>query len=485
MDGSRLQLRLAWLLAYLALVLPLALVLATIVPLGQVADEPAHALRAGSVAQGHLVGHRGPFPAGDAWVVISGMDSDAGLERVVSLFAQREKATAEAASKATEIGWDHKPTFFQTASVASYFPVFYLPAAAVLAVAQHNHIRPVAALLAARFANVTVAMLLGGLALLTSRRGQALLFGVLAVPMTVSLTASLNPDGLLITASTLAAAVLTRQNSSDRPNSSFAGAAILLLFVGLAKPPLIPLAALLLAPLPPVRDWMLLRGVLALRFGTVVLVVLLVAAWSEYVATHIITPIPREPYEAGPLWPGNHPAIFHAVDPSTQSIVVAAHPLRVVALVWQALLSESNVRAAEMVGVLGWLNIILPHWLYWLWGAAAVAAVADLVSRRADDAPPALPWLDFALLVTAGALTVTAICLTQYLNWTPIGALELQGVQGRYLLPLCPMLAIAMPRFGVPLGRLVRAASVLLPVIAAAAGLLTIPRIIVEFYYLR
>jgi hypothetical protein len=335
------------------------------------------------------------------------MDSDAGLARVMSLFAQREKATAEAVLKATEIDWDHKPTFFQTASVASYFPIFYLPAAAVLAVAQHNHMKPMAALSAARLANVIVATLFGVLALLGSRRGHALLFAVLAVPMTVSLTASLNPDGLLIAASALAAALLTRQGGAETPGPSFAGAAVLLLFVGLAKPPLIPLVALLLVPLPPVRDWPLLRGPpLPLRFGTVVLVVLLVAAWSAYVSTHIVSAVPRDPYEAGPLWPGERPAVFSAVDPSAQAVVVAARPLRVLGLVWAALLFASKIRAAEMIGVLGWLNIILPHWLYWLWGAAAVAVVADLVSRRADDAPPALPWLDFALLATAGGLTV-------------------------------------------------------------------------------
>jgi hypothetical protein len=159
MDGGLLSICFFWLLAYLILVFPLALVLATIVPLGQVADEPAHALRAGSVAQGHLAGRRGPFPPSDASVVISGMDSDAGLTGVMSLFAQRKKATAEAASKATQIDWDHKPTFFPTASVASYFPIFYLPAAAVLAVAQHNHIKPMVALRAARLANVIVATL--------------------------------------------------------------------------------------------------------------------------------------------------------------------------------------------------------------------------------------------------------------------------------------------------------------------------------------
>jgi hypothetical protein len=211
----------------------------------------------------------------------------------------------------------------------------------------------------------------------------------------------------------------------------------------------------------------------------------LVAAWSVYVSTHIVSAVPREPYEAGPLWPGERPAIFHAVDPSAQALVVAAHPLRVLGLVWAALLFESKVRAIEMIGVLGWLNIILPHWLYWLWGAAGAATVADLLVSRADDAPPALRWLDFALLVTAGGLAVTAICLTQYLNWTPIGAAGLEGVQGRYFLPLCPMLAVAMPRFLIPPGRLVRAASVVLPAIAAAAGLLTIPRVIVDFYYLR
>jgi uncharacterized membrane protein len=404
-------------------------VLATIAPLGQVADEPAHALRAGSVAQGHLAGHRGPFP-GNTSVVISGMDSDAGLERV--MLAQRNKATAEAASKATEIDWDHKPTFFQTASVASYFPIFYLPAAAVLAVAQHNHIKPMGALQAARLANVIVATLFGTLALLGCRRGHALLFVVLAVPMTVSLTASLNPDGLLISASALAAALLTRQGSAETPGRSFFGAAALLLFVGLAKPPLILLAALLLAPLPPVRDWPLQRGPLPLRFGTVVLIVLLVGAWSAYVSTHIVSAIPREPYEAGPLWPGERPAFFRAVDPSAQAVVVAAHPLRVLGLVWATLLSKSNYVREGMIGVLGWLDLYLPRWLYWLWSAAGAAVVVELLIRRTDDAPPALPWLDFALLVTVGGLAVTAICLTQYLNWTPIGAAELQGVQGRY-----------------------------------------------------
>jgi hypothetical protein len=369
--------------------------------------------------------------------------------------------------------------------VASYFPIFYLPAAAVLAVAQHNHIKPMVALQVARLANVIVATLFVTLALLGSRRGHALLFAVLAVPMTVSLTASLNPDGLLIPASALAAALLTRQGSAETPGPSFAGAAALLLFVGLAKPPLIPLAALLLAPLPPVRDWPLLHGPLPLRFGTVVLVVLLVGAWSAYVSTHIVSAIPREPYEAGPLWPGERPAVFRAVDPSAQAVVVAAHPLRVLGLVWLAQLLDSKAHALEMIGVLGWLSIILPHWLYWLWVAAGAAAFGDLLLRRADDAPPALPWLDVALLITAGGLTVTAICLTQYLNWTPVGAAGLEGVQGRYFLPLCPMLVVTMPRFWSPLSWLVRAASVVLPTIAAGAGLLTIPRVIVDFYYLR
>ncbi|TXM95614.1 hypothetical protein FV219_17995, partial [Methylobacterium sp. WL122] len=47
-----------WLGAFLLLAMPLCLVLALAVPLGEVADEPSHLMRAASLAQGQLVGHR-------------------------------------------------------------------------------------------------------------------------------------------------------------------------------------------------------------------------------------------------------------------------------------------------------------------------------------------------------------------------------------------------------------------------------------------
>ena len=48
-----------------------------------------------------------------------------------------------------------------------------------------------------------------------------------------------------------------------------------------------------------------------------------------------------------------------------------------------------------------------------------------------------------ALLVGAAALSIFVL---QYLSWSPIGGRTIEGVQGRYFLPLVPFLGLVLPR---------------------------------------
>ena len=138
----------------------------------------------------------------------------------------------------------------------------------------------------------------------------------------------------------------------------------------------------------------------------------------------------------------------------------------------------------KIIGVLGWLNLALPHTLYLLWTIALAAAiVGDCVGAK-DTTAPRFRWAEFALLLGAAVAAIFGIYISQYLIWTPVGMPWIGGPQGRYLLPLFPLLALALPRLGLPGGAGLRRALLALPLAAAAANVLMLPRLIVGFYYL-
>ena len=75
--------------------------------------------------------------------------------------------------------------------------------------------------------------------------------------------------------------------------------------------------------------------------------------------------------------------------------------------------------------------------------------------------------------------------LLQYLFWTPVGHTEVQGVQGRYVLPILPLLALCLPAFNLKGGGRLRAALVVLPAAAVAAGVAVLPPVVVHAMILR
>jgi len=49
------------------------------------------------------------------------------------------------------------------------------------------------------------------------------------------------------------------------------------------------------------------------------------------------------------------------------------------------------------------------------------------------------------ITLTAILLAVGAVFFSLYVIWTPVGAPVIDGVQGRYFLPIAPFLAVAFP----------------------------------------
>ncbi len=472
---------------FVVVALPTCTMLALLTPLGQVADEPAHVLRTASLLHGQWIGRRGIAVEDGKTRIRAGLDVDQALLGVQS-GPERTKFALEDMTRAREQGWAGFLYFYPIASVAIYMPAFYGPAAVGMGVAKLAGAGPFVATYAARLANVACFVALGLAALLLARRGHALLFCTLMLPMTVSLAASVNQDGQIIAASVLAAALLTRLDVPTAAGpalprgAAFWVAGLLLACIAAVKPPYAPLLALLLLPLPPMQDWLGLRRPLLLRVVVVVLLLLPGLLWGWLAVAHVATPFPKPPYEPGPLWTGPRPALLDETDPAAQLGILLAAPLRFLSLPWISLIHDPGLLRSA-VGVLGWLTVLLPRTLYTLWWTAMPAALlCDLMARWTGEKQG---WLaGFTLGLAAAAACVLGIYLSQYLSWTLVGNATVQGSSGRYFLPILPFLALSLPVFKTQ-SEWLRAGLAAVPAAAALAGAVVLPPWIVYAMILR
>ncbi|MCQ8240489.1 DUF2142 domain-containing protein [Rhizosaccharibacter radicis] len=475
---------------FLALFLPLGLFLSGSLPLGQVPDEPAHVLRAESLLHGEWIGERRTRPDETGRVrAQEGVMADPAMLDALSTYPHPndhhpvhvsggDLARGEAARF-----HDHT-SFMELGTIASYSPIFYVPSALAIGATRATRGTPHTAFLAARLCNLVLFGVMGGMALLLARRGRALLLATLLLPTSVSLAGSLSQDGLIIAATVLAAACMSRVGAEAEPwrSPSFLAAGVLVAAIVLAKPPYLPVASLLLLPLRlgAGRRWPPFAGQ---RLGAILLVMLLASCWTWLTVRYCSSPIVRAPEEAGPLWPGSRPAVFDATDMGAQLRVLLARPWLFVTLPFHTIRRFPDV-FTQLLGVLGWINLVLPKRLLALWAAALLAALlADGGAVGGRTLREGSSWQEALLLGGAAFATLLLIYLSQYLSFTPVGYDWISGVQGRYLVPLLPLLALAVPV--VPAWSRSRLPGWLLvvPAVAGLASLYAVPRAVIAFYY--
>ena len=307
-------------------------------------------------------------------------------------------------------------------NTGTYPPFLYVPAALALAVMQAVHQTPYRAFLAERCANALAYSLLGFAALLLATRGKLLLFAVLLLPTALWLGGTLHPDGPMIGLSALAVALLTGAETSPKRLWLAAGAISLVI---LARPPLLPLGLLVALPLGPRRS-----------AGPLLLAVLPGLLWMLVVIPHVAVPFYfAASYHGGPLWSGDPARLFHGTETAIQARTLLSHPGRLFTVPLATIIDSGLLRISDLFTGLGTLNLLLPA-LFTILGATAL--LGAVLGFGHDHARGRAPWI-----ATAIAAAVVLIYDAEYINWTHVGSLLVEGVQGRYLLEMPLFLALA------------------------------------------
>jgi uncharacterized membrane protein len=208
--------------------------------------------------------------------------------------------------------------------------------------------------------------------------------------------------------------------------------------------------------------------------------------WAVVAMHFVATPYPKlAAYHPGYLWPGNHNAVFNYPNAAQQMKVFLHRPLYPVVLPMKTLHVQWLGLRDEMIGMFGWLEFGLPHRMYLFWVfAIACAALSDLIGKSTGFEGQRLVVIAVGPL--AIFLTLCAIFDAEYLSWTQVGAPMIQGVQGRYFLPLLAGLAAFIPAaVRIPCAAKLKSALAIPAFVMGAIGMVVMPILMVSTYYLH
>jgi Predicted membrane protein (DUF2142) len=375
-----------------------------ITPPFEVPDETAHYWRACAIARGVFQ----PAPeGGQGFTAIPSGERELGIRGAAPVSETRARIRED-----WELRWVSERVIVRYPLSISALP--FIPQAIGIAIGDAFHLRPLIAFYLGRLLNLAASLALVLLAMRLFRDARWILCVCAMLPMTLFMFASFSPDAMTIGVTFVAIALALA-------GSPWIIAATIAL--ALCKP-------YLLVPLLVLAQWR--TGTLACpgktgRSACPPLVVLAVAAGAYLSSLFAKT-------SATFMRP--------EVDPHAQLELVKHHPLHAAGIVATDLAHHAVEYGQQMIGTLGWLTIPLP--------SAVMLAVAVLLVFVALMAGPRLSAMQRLLAAIIAIASIVTVELSEYISWTALGANGIEGVQGRYFIPIAPLLLVSISRPAVP-----------------------------------
>jgi uncharacterized membrane protein len=125
-------------------------------------------------------------------------------------------------------------------------------------------------------------------------------------------------------------------------------------------------------------------------------------------------------------------------EPFRQFTLLVRDPVRVVHVLWQTTRTLGWLDVKQSIAGIGWLDVSFPTWFY---AGLIVTFVVVLTSAIRFERRDVARFVGGLLVIVA---TVLATGFSLYILATPYGAATMYNIQGRYLLPLVPVLIVVL-----------------------------------------
>ncbi|HEY2584160.1 MAG TPA: DUF2142 domain-containing protein [Tepidisphaeraceae bacterium] len=403
--------------AFVWVALLLGIPLAAVTAPFQAPDEPQHFLRAYQISEGGLLPiHIGP--RGGAVLPVSLVDVPDRFQHL--RFHTERKTSGRDIRAAMGVPLEPANRAFIPFVTAIYSPVGYVPQAIAIGIGRRFDLPPLALMYLARWANLLAWVAMGYVALRITPVCARPLFLLLLMPMSLFQAASMSADATTNGLAVLFAAAVMRIALSREERTvgalAWAGLTLISAALTLTKFAYLPISALaLLIPAERFAGRSRRTIALALFFAANLAVILL---WAPQ--TGGLDAVLREDGDA---------------NARAQVAYLRSHPTAAIRIATGEILADSWRMVRSCVGSrLGSKDVKL-------WGGFIdVYLVAMLLACWSPDeelSPPATGKLLLLILIPV-AISIAGIALLNYLYWTPVGAGHIDGMQGRYLIPLAP-----------------------------------------------
>lgn len=296
---------------------------------------------------------------------------------------------------------------------AVYPPVSYLFSSLGISFGKYFELTYSSTLYLGRLVNCLTSLFMLFIAIRICAKGRVFLFFIASLPSTLSLIASLSQDAFLLSVTALTIAVITQiKNCSDK--KSIYTATSLLLLVVLIRPHYAPLILPFCFYLFSIK--VKLKTVLTIA----ALCILPSLCWYLYVSPIMIK------------------KMFPGVDEGKQLAFIIGNPLLFLSKLVSSVQNVWRLIYIPYISVSGLFISWMQPLLLLMTTVIFIINVINMRSKR-----------DFLLgfifiLICFSSLFLFAI--TAYVSWTPVGDLDIQGIQGRYFIPIL-MFVTLMPMF--------------------------------------
>lgn len=411
-----------------------------LVPPFQTPDEPAHFFRAWSISEGKIVnkrflGEEGKLIVGDYLPAeVAGLPDRMDTYRVHRRPDQKFEPGGfiELAGKNIGDGYDYGRggRVFARITAGAYSPVPYLPQIAGILLGKTLRLSPLACFYIARLFTFFAYLALVFYAIRLLPAGKNILVLVALLPMTLGIAISVSSDVMLYGVSFLMVSLTLKLVLTDAgvPLSRREAALFYVLCAALSlmKPVYAGMAVLLFAvPGGKFKDR---KARLVFICAGLLLAAVLLAGWN-ITGYDILT-------QKAQMAKGTE-------DAPGQMRFIMSHPLGFLKNVINGYIhyhiqTQGRGIVRQFIGVLGWLDLVFPAIMY------NIVLLFIGVQLILTQSGPKIP-LKTRLIMLAGFL-IPVIGFTSffYVRATPVGAPTLLGVQGRYFIPVAPLLLLSL-----------------------------------------
>lgn len=400
-----------------------------ITPPFQVPDEDKHFLRAYHISTGHIIAEtKNNLLGGFLPVNLLRMDS---LFKNIR-FHPLNKITKEQMIKACDLNLTpENQVFGYFPNSAHYFPIPYLPQAAVITVLRIFNAPPICFLYAGRLGNLLIWSMLIYMSIIFVPFSKWLFTLLALLPMSVFQAASLSPDALTNGLSFLFIALTFRLAFDIQKSFEWRDLLIVLsLSVLLALSKSAYFFLVLLVLLIPSWKFSSRRNY---AFSVIIIFVItgIAVLFGSIYIKHVYQSVDMTHgmWISKPWYPQN-------VHPYKQLDFIVTHEVLYMKTIFHELWLQKFTIAESFIGKLGWMDTTLP-------GIYIVVAFMILGLVSLADESNKITITPVKRMIILGSLlsVIFIMCTLLYLSWTPVGAFEIRGIeQGRYYIAISPLL---------------------------------------------